>query len=753
MKKTVIAIALAMMSIFLVGCYQPLEPDRGVAQKIIGQWITAETDSKVLPTNEKIVYDFVSTSKAYVSLSFTDNDTVDEGVLWNDMMEVNVEIYGNDVTLTHNPEPGKIVTDELHVEAITNTTMIAKRHITIRKDGGLVKSEEKVVRYEKLNADYGKAICGLWEGRMISDQSEYDDGQEHRWEFKDDGTFVFYLKNNKGIWEKKEDEYAQYFVAGNLLCTRWKNAGEGTQENREWWEITAMSGGSMIWTALREKADGTQYTAAFSMHKVNVPTQAEIEKAIVGKWITALTDGEDIPTNEKIVFDIVSPTEAYVSLSIQDRLNEDTPWTDREAVSILIDGNNVDLSHGAKPGMVITVDLEVEAITDEALTAKRTVTIRQDGGLVKSDENMVLYEKMDVDYRKAICGLWEGHLISDQSEYDDGKEHRWEYKEDGTFVYYDKNSAGAWVPGDDSMNEYFVAGNLLCTRWMENGVENREWWEITAMSSTGMVWTSLREKEDGTRYTAAFSMSRVAVPSENEIRTALKSSKWMTEKINGEIALTNQRAVFTFISRTQAAITTSIDDKDVAETGWVCQREYDYDVEGNRIILTCQLDEHTTLVDEMAVSAIDDTGIQGLFTHAKYVDGKLVPYPAVVLELRKQDKTAVRYQSYILGTWEGRVTSDRSQYDDGQLHRWQFNGDSYIYYVKEGDSWVPSSDSVNEYFVDGRLLLTRWIENGVEYREWWEILSIDEHTMIWGALRRDEYGDIYPASFSMTKVN
>ena len=59
------------------------------------------------------------------------------------------------------------------------------------------------------------------------------------------------------------------------------------------------------------------------------------------------------------------------------------------------------------------------------------------------------------------------------------------------------------------MNEYFVAGNLLCTRWMENGVENREWWEITAMSSTGMVWTSLREKEDGTRYTAAFSMTKV----------------------------------------------------------------------------------------------------------------------------------------------------------------------------------------------------------------------------------------------------
>ena len=501
---------MAMMSIFFAGCDKgnEVEPDRGVAQKIIGKWITAETDSKVIPTNEKIVFDIVSTTEAYVSLSLQDRER--EKTPWRDRQKVDIEILGNDVTLSHSPKTGMTVIVELHVNVITSTTMIAKRTVTIRQDGNLVKSDENMVRYEKLNVDYSKDIYGLWEGRMISDQSEYDDGQEHRWEFKDDGTFVFYLKNKKGIWEMQEDEYAQYFVAGNLLCTRWKNAGEGTQENREWWEITAMSGGSMIWTALREKADGTQYTAAFSMHKVNVPTQAEIEKAIVGKWITALTDGEDIPTNEKIVFDIVSPTEAYVSLSIQDRLNEDTPWTDREAVSIEINGNDVILSHSAESGMVITVDLEVEAITDETLTAKRTVTIRQDGGLVKSDENMVLYEKMDVDYRKAICGLWEGHLISDQSEYDDGKEHRWEYKEDGTFVYYDKNSAGAWVPGDDSMNEYFVAGNLLCTRWVDNGVEYREWWEIMGLDDHTMIWSALRRDEYGDLYTASFSMTRVA---------------------------------------------------------------------------------------------------------------------------------------------------------------------------------------------------------------------------------------------------
>ena len=266
MRKLFLAIAVAMMGILFAGCDKGHEPDQDLAKMIIGKWISAETDSKFIPTNEKIVFDIVSTTEAYVSLSLQDRQR--EETPWRDRQKVDMEILGNDVTLSHSPKTGMTVLVELHVNAITSTTMIAKRTVTIRQDGGLVKSDENMVRYEKLNVDYSKDIYGLWEGRMISDQSEYDDGQEHRWEFKDDGTFVFYLKNKKGVWEKKDDEYAQYFVAGNLLCTRWKNAGEGTQENREWWEITALGESEMIWTALRKNDSGEVYTASFAMKRV-----------------------------------------------------------------------------------------------------------------------------------------------------------------------------------------------------------------------------------------------------------------------------------------------------------------------------------------------------------------------------------------------------------------------------------------------------------------------------------------------------
>jgi hypothetical protein len=50
-------------------------------------------------------------------------------------------------------------------------------------------------------------------------------------------------------------EFQNYFVAGTLLATPWKNVDEN--ELREWWEIDSIDGDQMVWTALRQKNDGT----------------------------------------------------------------------------------------------------------------------------------------------------------------------------------------------------------------------------------------------------------------------------------------------------------------------------------------------------------------------------------------------------------------------------------------------------------------------------------------------------------------
>ena len=138
------------------------------------------------------------------------------------------------------------------------------------------------------------------------------------------------------------------------------------------------------------------------------------------------------------------------------------------------------------------------------------MTTTLNGELSYEHESIIRLTKVNRDYSEAILGTWEGHVTnSEGSVYDDGETHRWEYKADGTYVYYVKDGDD-WVPyKGNTLNEYFVDGVLLCTRWIDNDVENREWWEIVSIKDGVMKWKGLRQKEDGTTYTATFEMKKV----------------------------------------------------------------------------------------------------------------------------------------------------------------------------------------------------------------------------------------------------
>ena len=64
------------------------------------------------------------------------------------------------------------------------------------------------------------------------------------------------------------------------------------------------------------------------------------------------------------------------------------------------------------------------------------------------------------------------------------------------------------MPSENTLNEYFVDGNLLCTRWINDGQENREWWEIT-IEGNKMNWTALRQAPGGDPHTVTFEMTFV----------------------------------------------------------------------------------------------------------------------------------------------------------------------------------------------------------------------------------------------------
>ena len=260
----VLAATVICGACLFTSCKKDEDNDLKLEEKIIGKWMPADIDGQPVLTDKKSVYTFVSASKAYMSVST--NPQQGEGTVWNDQKELDVTISGNTMTLTNHSDDHTTMVEEFTVTAINGSEFTANHKLTVKVDGSVVLSNEGVIHFVKTTADYSSAILGTWQGHCTSEGSVFDDGQEHRWEYRDDGTYVYYRHDGQA-WVPYGDDFAEYFVDGNLLCTRWRNSGEQT-ENREWWEIT-VDGTRMHWTALRQNPDGTTFTATFEMEKVD----------------------------------------------------------------------------------------------------------------------------------------------------------------------------------------------------------------------------------------------------------------------------------------------------------------------------------------------------------------------------------------------------------------------------------------------------------------------------------------------------
>ena len=238
-------------------------PELNLSENLIGKWMPADIDGRPAPTNQKMVTTFVSTTKAIASSSKVDFSEKDNK--WNVYREDDVKIEGNKVTLTGHPNEHTTLINEYIVSTINDAELVGKwKHLTF-VDGVETVNTENDIRLVKVNVDYRAAILGTWEGRCTSEGSEFDDGKLHRWAYTEDGDFVYYVQNNEGKWVPSQNTLNEYFVDGNLLCTRWVDNGE---EYREWWEID-IDDDKMNWTALRQNPDGTTFTATFEMEKVN----------------------------------------------------------------------------------------------------------------------------------------------------------------------------------------------------------------------------------------------------------------------------------------------------------------------------------------------------------------------------------------------------------------------------------------------------------------------------------------------------
>ena len=255
MKRALVL--LAIVALAFTSCKK--QDNLNLEEKIIGKWMETEMDGRTVPTNDKKVYTFVSTTKAYISASLNTHPEVP--TVWANQTEVAVAIDGNKVTVTHHPDEHTTTVQEYTVSDISDNEFTADLKITATVDGTVLHTQEETVRYVKTTADYSAAILGLWECQGITG-GETNNDDNARLEFLADGTYNFYRRSETGFWTLVPRELNEYFVDGNLLCTRWQAAGE--EMSYEWWEIASVEEGQMRWTALRQNADGTTFQQGVS---------------------------------------------------------------------------------------------------------------------------------------------------------------------------------------------------------------------------------------------------------------------------------------------------------------------------------------------------------------------------------------------------------------------------------------------------------------------------------------------------------
>ena len=223
---------------------------------------------------------------------------------------------------------------------------------------------------------------------------------------------------------------------------------------------------------------------------------------IIGTWVLADTEGKPALTNDKAVFNFLSDTKARVSTQFELTPEGPLTWASYYDADVAISGDKVTVTDHPSENATAVSELAITAINPDEFTANHKLTLTVDGA-DRSMEGVCRYVKVDADYGKSILGTWEGI-----SPIDDSTEFRCEYKDDGTYVYYLKDG-DKWEVGNDTLNEYYVAGNLLCTRWVENGQEYRDCWEIDINGDT-MSWTALRAGDDGKTFTKSLELTKVA---------------------------------------------------------------------------------------------------------------------------------------------------------------------------------------------------------------------------------------------------
>ena len=238
------------------------------------------------------------------------------------------------------------------------------------------------------------------------------------------------------------------------------------------------------------------------------PSESVVKEKIVGKWKAVTQDGTERVTDKLYVMTFnADGTMTYSSSTFFQNLNKFT-WRNKAPFTYSISGN-VLTREGQEDGELRKAFYEVTDINYQEMQMVFTSYILD--GQTFSRDMKIGYERVTADYSEDIIGMWEVTEMTGEETYNDDNA-RLAFLADGTYRYYRKDDTGDWqLVSTRDVEEYFVDGDWVATRWQETGGEmNYEWWDIDEIKDGQMKWSALREREDGTRFTTTFTWKKVS---------------------------------------------------------------------------------------------------------------------------------------------------------------------------------------------------------------------------------------------------
>ena len=159
--------------------------------------------------------------------------------------------------------------------------------------------------------------------------------------------------------------------------------------------------------------------------------------------------------------------------------------------------------------------------------------------------------------------------------------------------------------------------------------------------------------------------------------------KWITTDIDGQAELTNNKSVITFLSTTQAIISTSRSNLSSENQGWASHLNASVVMEGNKVTLSSQPNEHITIIYEINVRSITATNMEGTFRHITQRDGEVIDDEGPVG--MRWVKLTADYQQAVLGLWECEEISGGETYNDAN-GRLEFLADGIYNFYRQDDA-------------------------------------------------------------------